>query len=56
MHLFIYILRKIFKFYCLSFGCAKWHAGPQFPEPGSNPCPPQWKLGVPTTGPPGKFH
>ena len=31
----IYVLLSLF-----SFGHAKWHAGPQFPEPGIEPMPP----------------
>ena len=30
-----------------------WHVGPELPDQGSNPCPPQWKCTVLTIGPPG---
>ena len=36
------------------FGRAMRHAGSYFPDHGSNPCPPQWRHRVLTTGPPGK--
>ena len=39
----------------LSYILAVWHVGFQFPEQGSDSCPLQYKHGVPTTGPPGKF-
>ena len=41
-------------FFFFLFGHAVWHVGSEFPDQGSNPCPLQWKHGVPTTGLPGK--
>ena len=37
----------IYRLYCV------WHVGPELPDQGLNPCPPQWKCTVLTTGPPG---
>ena len=39
-------------FFFFLFGCAVQHAGSQFPDQGSNPCPLQWKHRVLTIGPP----
>ena len=45
---------RFFVFF-FSFGCARQHAGSQFPDQGSNPCPLHWEHdGILTTGPPGK--
>ena len=37
------------------FGCTMQHAVSSFPKQGSNPGPLQWKHGVLTTGPGGRF-
>ena len=44
---------KIF-FFSFKFGCIMWHVESQFPDQGSNPWPLYWKLGVLTSGLPGK--
>ena len=44
----------VFFFKLGTFGLAANHAGSQFPKQGSNLSPCHWKLGVLTTGPPGK--
>ena len=38
----------------LLFGRTEWHVASYFPDQGSNPCPLQWKHGLPTTELPGK--
>ena len=45
-----------FFFFFLFFGYAAQHVESLFPNQGSNLCSLQWKLGVLTTGPPGKSH
>ena len=66
LHFFLYceqcyferLCTRFFQFslvqFCFCFGCTAWHAGPQFPDQGSNPGHLQWKHGALTTGPPGK--
>ena len=42
--------------YLFIFGRNTQHAGSQFPDQGSNPCPLQWKRRVLTIGLPRKSH
>ena len=49
----IYYLCDTFTFFFFFF-CTAQHVGPHFPDQGLNPGSLQWKLGVSTTGPPGK--
>ena len=49
-NLFTYLYTYLFNF----FEHAAWQKESQFPDQGLNLCPLQWKLGVPTTGPPRK--
>ena len=53
---FLYFLQVhgMLKIYLFIFWPCCMHAGSYFPNLGSNPHPPQWKLGVLTTGPLGK--
>ena len=44
-----------FPFSLSFFGCMVWHAGPQFPNQGSNLCPLNWEHEVLTTEPQRKF-